>query len=363
MLHCNKVGYSLGHKASKWSGLESLRSSKPMPDGAIAFERHLPARSGAGGSGRDAGAVAATPADFTRGSIDLNLLIVFDAVMQTRNLTRAGRRLGLSQPATSHALARLRAVLHDELFVRAPEGMQPTPRALEMAGPVREALRMLSATLEPEAFDPAHSSRQFTLAMNNHAERAIGPTLLRRVAGVAPGVTLDIRPVGGADVLDLLDGDGVDLAVAMLTDGGERFKCTRVMQDDYVAVLDRGHPAAAEPALSIERFATLPHVVISSLDDDTGFVDEALGRHGFVRRIAARVPFLSIVLVLVGSDMLVVMPRRVAMDLRVICPVVVKELPFPSPQISLSMIWHRRVDNQPANRWLRDMVRASAAGR
>jgi len=322
----------------------------------------LPVRSSAR-AGVQHAAAAANAADFTRGNIDLNLLIVFDAVMQTRNLTRAGRRLGLSQPATSHALARLRNMLHDDLFVRAPEGMQPTPRAQQMAGPVREALRTLSATLEPDAFDPARSTRQFTLAMNNYAARAIAPTLLRRVAATAPGVTLDIRPQGTADALDLLDADGVDLALAILTDGGERFKCAGVMQDDYVAVLDRGHAAAAEPSLSIERFATIPRVAISSTGDDTGFVDEALEQHGFVRRIAARVPFLSIVLVLVGSDLVVVMPRRVAMDLSTVCPVVVRELPFPSPRISLSMIWHRRVDNQPAHRWLRDMVRASAAGR
>src|ERR1700749_991946 len=103
------------------------------------------------------------------GAVDLNLLIVFDALMQEHNLTRAGRRLGLSQPATSHALARLRHVLNDELFVRAPDGMQPTPRAQQMAEPIRDALRVLRLALEPETFDPAQSSRGFTLAVNNYA--------------------------------------------------------------------------------------------------------------------------------------------------------------------------------------------------
>src|SRR5450631_2072748 len=107
------------------------------------------------------------------GSIDLNLLIVFDVLMQERNLTRAGRRLGLSQPAASHALARLRHMLHDDLFIRTPEGMQPTPRAEQMAQPVRDALRELRITLEPEAFDPSSSMREFSLAVNNYAARAI----------------------------------------------------------------------------------------------------------------------------------------------------------------------------------------------
>ena len=231
-----------------------------------------------------------------------------------------------------------------------------------MADPVREALRVLSVTLEPDAFDPAELTRGFTLAMNNYAARAIAPPLLRRVAEVAPGVTLDIRPLGAGNALDLLDGDGVDLALGMLTDGGERFKCVRVMQDDYVAVLDRAHPTAAEPGLSIESLAAIPHLAISSAGDDTGFIDTALERNGLSRRVVARVPFLSIVLVLVGSNLLAVLPRRVAGDLSVICPVVVKDLPFPSPRIGLSMIWHRRIDNHPAHRWLRGMVRASVAG-
>src|SRR5271163_3213481 len=111
----------------------------------------------------------------TWGSVDLNLLIVFDTLMQERNLTRAGRRLGLSQPATSHALARLRHMLHDDLFVRTPEGMQPTARAGQMAEPVRNALLALSVTLEPEQFDPATSTRDFTLLVNNYAARAVVP--------------------------------------------------------------------------------------------------------------------------------------------------------------------------------------------
>src|SRR3984885_2206512 len=330
-----------------------------MPQTAIPLRPGVPMPH----AGRGADSAATTVSGTARmnwGNIDLNLLIVFDAVMQERTLTRAGRRLGLSQPATSHALARLRTMLHDELFVRTPEGMQPTPRAHHMGEPVREALRALSVTLEPGDFEPAHSTRGFTLAMNNYAARAIAPALVRCVAEVAPQVTLDIRPLGAVDVLNMLDADGLDLALSVLVDGGERFKCVRVMDDDYVAVLDRQHPAAGDASLSIERLAATPHIAISSTGDDTSFIDEALEEHGLARRIAARVPFLSIVLMLVGSDRIVVMSRRVATDLSGICPVVVKDLPFPSPRTALSMIWHRRVDNHPAHRWLREMVRLSA---
>jgi len=152
----------------------------------------------------------------------------------------------------------------------------------------------------------------------------------------------------------------MDVALSKLVSGGERFKCVRVMGDDYVAVTDKAHPVADEPALSIERMAQIPHIVVSSSGDDTGFVDEALEQRDLMRKIAIRVPMLSIVLMLVGFDRLAVIPRRVANGLAQVYPLVVKELPFPSPRLTLSMIWHRRLDNHPAHRWLRDRVRESA---
>jgi DNA-binding transcriptional LysR family regulator len=294
------------------------------------------------------------------GKIDLNLLILFDMLMRERSLTRAGRRLGLSQPATSHALARLRQMLNDDLFVRTPEGMQPTARAEQMAEAVRNALLALSNTLEPEAFDPPSAARDFTIAVNNHAARAIVPSLIRDVANVAPRVTLDIRPSGTANLVEQLDAGEADVAIGALIDGGERFRCVRVADDDYVAVLDRNHEAATLSELSAELMAAIPHVAITSTGDDTTFIDEALEQRGLARKIATRVPFLSLVLVLVDSNLLAVAPRRVAIDLTRICPLVVKELPFPSPRIALSMIWHRRVDNHAAHRWLRDMIKRSA---
>lgn len=149
------------------------------------------------GDGLSAGdrplSVSAKSSDGAWGTIDLNLLIVFDALMRERNLTRAGRLLGLSQPATSHALARLRHMLHDDLFIRSPDGMQPTPRAQQMAEPIRDALRVLRLTLEPEEFDVAQSARGFTIVVNNYAARAIVPTLARKVAESAPNVSLDVQ--------------------------------------------------------------------------------------------------------------------------------------------------------------------------
>ena len=293
---------------------------------------------------------------FDWGSVDLNLLIVFDAIMRDRGLTRAGRRLGLSQPATSHALARLRATLGDELFIRTPQGMQPTAYAERMAEPVREALRLIRTTLEPDVFNPAVSMRTFTLVVNNYAARAVIPPLARRMAELAPFVGLDAKSIGNTDVLDQLD-RGVDVALTQLVDGGERFKCVRILEDDFVALVDRDHPVTRRAGFTAEDVAGIPHVLVTSTGDDTGFVDAALEQRGLARRIAAQVTLLSVVLMLIGQDRLAVLPRRVAEDLARICPVAVRELPFASPSVGLAMIWHRRLDNHLAQRWLRETIR------
>src|ERR1700693_6021939 len=147
------------------------------------------------------------------GAFDLNLLIVFDAVMQERNVTRAGSRIGLSQPAMSHALNRLRYMLKDELFIRTPEGMVPTPRAESLAQPLRSALSEMQLPREPTAFEPPASDRRFALAVNNYAAVVLAAPLVAAVAAAAPAVTLDLRPSGTLDIVDRLDRGDLDLTI------------------------------------------------------------------------------------------------------------------------------------------------------
>ncbi len=291
----------------------------------------------------------------------LNLLVIFDAIIQEKTLTRAGQRLGMSQPAVSHALARLRHMLKDELFVRTPDGMRPTPRAERMVEPVRAALQELQVTLEADEFDASQASRSFTIVTNNYAARAVVPALFRRVAKLAPSVVLDVRPVGMQHVLDQLDSGGVDLALSALTEGGDRFKCVGLLEDEYVALLSSDH-AAAQHELSIEKFATLQHITVTSSGDDTQFIDDALADLGLARLVCAKVPLHSLVSVLIGSKALAVVPRRVAADLIAICPLTMRALPFSAPRLALSMIWHRRLDSHPAHRWLRGTLRTAVIG-
>jgi DNA-binding transcriptional LysR family regulator len=292
-------------------------------------------------------------------TFDLNLLVVFDAVMREQNLTRAGQRLGLTQSAVSHALSRLRHMLNDELFVRSPEGMLPTPRAERMAGPIHQALLDMRVVLEADEFDPSRAARSFKISANNYAARTVIPAFVRRVAAQAPSVVVEVRPIGMLRSLDQLDAGAVELALETLAEGGERFKCVGLLEDEYVAILSSDHPLASEAELSIAQMGSLPHIAITSSGDDTRFVDDALAEHGLARQVWAALPLHSLTQVLAGSEAMAVVPRRVAADFLAVRPLIVRALPFPSPRVSLSMIWHRRLDLDPAHRWLRATLRAA----
>jgi DNA-binding transcriptional LysR family regulator len=282
--------------------------------------------------------------------------------MQERNVTRAGRRLGLSQPAMSHALARLRHMLKDDLFVRSPKGMVPTPRAEHLALPIRAALEGLLNSLEPDRFDPFKTTRNFRIAVDNYAAVVLVGPLAARVSKVAPGVTLEFRPSGTLDILDLLDRGELDLAIGNLVEQGERFSRQPLLRDEFVAVMRKNHPVTGPQELSIEKFAALPHLEISSVHHASEFIDEALARRKLTRRIALRAPFLSAVQILLTSDMVSVFPRRIAEELVRYRPLVIRRLSQSSPITETAMIWPRRLVNQPAHRWLREIVEQVTGG-
>lgn len=279
------------------------------------------------------------------GAIDLNLLVVFDAVMQERNVTRAGSRLGLSQPAMSHALTRLRHMLKDDLFVRTPKGMVPTPRAEQLALPVRAALDGLQHSLEPSQFDPSIATRNFRVAVDEYAAVVLVGALTARITKAAPGMTLEFRLSGNLDIPNVLDRGELDLAIGAFVDQGERFSHQPLLQDEFVLVMRKNHPAAIDSNLSIENFAALPHLEIASIHYATDFVDQALARRKLTRRIALRAPVLSAVRILLASDMVSIFRRRTAEELTRYRPLVIRPLPHSSPIMETAMIWPRRLNN------------------
>ncbi len=288
--------------------------------------------------------------------LDLNLLVVFDAVMRDRNLTRAGKRLGLSQPAVSHALARLRHTLGDELLVRGADGMVATPRAEQLAAPIRDAQAALHLALEPHGAAPADMAGRMVVAVNGYTAFALANRIVAAIHAEAPGLGLAVVPSGTLDILDQLDARAIDLALTGPLDGGDRFKTTCMLTDVDVAVMRSRHPAA-EAELSLQTLAGLRHLTLTSTGDSTAFLDEALEAAGVRRTIGLSLPFLAVSEALMGSDLVVILPRRVAAVLRRSWDLIERPLPFPAPPVHLMMTWHRRVDEQPKHQWVRATVR------
>jgi DNA-binding transcriptional LysR family regulator len=290
------------------------------------------------------------------GAIDLNLLVVFDAIMRDRSVTRAGQRLGLSQPAMSHALTRLRHMLKDELFVRSPNGMIPTPRAEQLATPVRMALDGLQQSLEPVEFEPAKAMTTFRIAVDNYAAIVLVAPIAEHVARIAPGVMLDFRPTGTLNIPELLDRNELNLVIGPLGVQGERFSLRRLLQDQFVVVHRRGHPVAKAREFSTEKLATLPQLEISSAQFGADFADTGPGKAKPAPRPAMRAPFLSAAQILATSDLVSVFPLNVARHMTRSHPLVFHRLSRPPKPIEATMIWLRRLDNQPAHAWLRDVI-------
>jgi DNA-binding transcriptional LysR family regulator len=295
-------------------------------------------------------------------AIDLNLLVVFDAVMEDRSVTLAGSRLGLSQPAMSHALARLRHALKDELFIRSPNGMAPTARAEELAPSIRMALQGLRHSLELVQFEPATAARNYRLAVDNHSAVVLVGPIAERITAFAPNVTLEFLPSGALDTSALFDADALDLAIGPAHDQGERFSCELLLRDELVVVLRKDHPLAGPRRLPMQDFATAPNLEISSIHQQANFVDEWLARSQLTRRIALRAPLLSAAPILLASDMVSILPRRIAEQVVRLSPLTIRPLRDKSPVVELQMQWSRRVQNEPAHEWLRQIVRDVAAG-
>ncbi len=297
-------------------------------------------------------------------TFDLNLLVVFDAVLRERSATGAAAKLNMTQPAVSQALSRLRGTVKNDLFVRTPDGMEPTPYAVGLADPVRRALQELSAALDGAAeFQPATAERAFTVAVNNHSALVIAPHLAMAVTAAAPGVTLDLRASGTLNVADQLDRGDLDMAIGGLAAPGERFADIRLFEDGFAAILRRGHLAASSGGtITVEALANVPHLAVSSTGEGTGFVDEELAQRGLMRRIALRAPLLATGAVLAQSEMVAVLSARAAREFARYAPLKVLELPFASPRLTTALLWHRRFDDVAAHRWLRNVVIRTARG-
>ena len=289
-------------------------------------------------------------------AFDLNLLLAFDALWTERHVTRAARRIGLTQSAMSHALGRLRAQLEDPLFQRTPRGLLPTARAHALAPAIAEALEIVRRAVAPDGrFAPATLERTFTLGTTDYGELVLLPRLFARLSREAPGVRLVVRPLAGAGARELLSGEH-DLVLGVAPPDGAGLRGEVLFTDGFVSLLRAAHPAARRP-LTLARYLALPHVLVSPQGRGDSAVDVALRERKLERRLVLRVPhFLSAPLVIAESDAIMTLPERVARAVAAQHRLVVRKPPLPLPGFSFSQFWHTRNDGDAAHQWLRELL-------
>jgi len=286
--------------------------------------------------------------------VDLNLLRVFDAVLRERGVTAAAAGLGLTQPAVSNALARLRALFGDALFVRTPAGMDATPFARELAEPVRQALALIDAALaHGPGFDPGSTTRAFRFYMSDLGQIEFLPPLIERVQQAAPGVRLEAVALEVEDIADALATGALDLAVGFLPGLGPPVRRRALFRDPYLCLVRADHPIKA---LTKRKFQEASHALVTYRGGHR-VVEEALERAGLARRIALRLPHFTVVpMVLERTDLICTLPARVARvferrgGLKSLAP------PVPIPPADVAVHWHERFEADPGNRWLREQV-------
>lgn len=295
------------------------------------------------------------------GNLDLNLLRVFDAVARERHVTRAAERLHLSQPAVSNALARLRQALGDELFLRRPGGVEPTALALSLAQPVAEALDRIAEALSSQTpFDPATSTRVFTIALSEYAESVLAPPLLERMTQEAPRCLLAIRHADRTNWEALLTGGAATLAIGVLPEPPAIYTRLRLLPEAFCTLMRPGHPLAEGP-LTPERFVSVPHVLHSPNGSRDGALDAVLAEAGHPRRLGAVVAHLSAVPgILQRTDMIITLSARLAKLLAAAHGLVTRDPPVEIRHTRLSMIFHRRFEADPGHAWLRRLMLAIA---
>jgi DNA-binding transcriptional LysR family regulator len=311
------------------------------------------------------------------GNMDLNLLTVFDAVMREQNVLRAGQAIGLSPSAVSHALSRLRAHLNDDLFVRTAAGMVPTVRAAEMAPLIRDALVFAERAIGPPEFEPQSSSRKFCIAATDYITAVVVPHFLRKLMAMAPGVGLTILPATRIDLTAQIDVGRVDVALGSFLDIPQRLHVQTLFEERDVLIVTPAHPLARR-RITMKQLSALPLFVVAA----GGMEDGPISERGLIRRTemfdgsvltaefakigatpklkVVQPHFLALPALLEGSSAAAIIPATLAEVFRKAGFVAVLEFPWRTAPTPVRMVWHDRLDHDPAQLWLRSQLLDSA---
>jgi len=289
--------------------------------------------------------------------IDLNLLVVFHRLIVERRVSKVADALGLTQPAVSNALARLRRSFGDELFLRSPGGMIPTPFAEQLAGPVARALGLLHEGLNQQVrFDPASERRSMTIGMTDIGEIVFLPPLVERIRREAPGIALGTVRNAAVNLPDDMASGRVDLAIGLLPQLKAGFFQRRLFGQRYVCLFRKGHRLSGRRP-SLGDYRACEHLVVVSAGTGHGRVDDAIRRAAVDRLVRLTVPhFVSVGHILQRTDLVATVPERLAASLSESHGLEYAPHPVKLPEVDINLFWHAKAHRSPANQWLRGVV-------
>jgi DNA-binding transcriptional LysR family regulator len=293
--------------------------------------------------------------------LDLNLLTLFDALLETKSVTLASRKIGLSQPAISYSLAKLRATFDDPLFIRIDNQMRPTPRALAMAPQIKRIIHIVQGELlNFSVFDAALSTRQYQFCMSDIGEAYFLPPLVRRIWKESPHATVRTKSLSPADLTVALEDGAVDLAVGYFPDlrkGG--FYQQQLFESTFMCVASKDNPSL-RAGCGMQEYREAAHVTVQFEGRSAEFIDRHLNRLKLTRRVVLAVPhFMTLAEIIPQTELIATVPKEVALQLAKSQQIAMHELPFVAPRFSLKQFWHKRNHEDPANQWLRGIVRST----
>lgn len=288
--------------------------------------------------------------------IDLNLLKVFNQLHIQGRVFKVAEELDITQPAVSNALSRLRALLGDELFLRTPKGMAPTPYAEQLAGPVAAALEILESAVNQRAtFEPSTSDRAFTIGMTDIGEIYFLPTLMRALSRQAKGISISTVRDTSSSLKEDMEAGKVDLAVGLLPQLTSGFFQRRLLKQKYVCLMRKAHRLSQTP-MTLTDYVAADHVVISSPETGHGHMEEVLERTGIQRRVCLELPhFVAVGHILQTTDLIATVPEAFAEKIAQPFELVYVDHPAVLPDITINLFWHGKVTRDPASQWLRNL--------
>ncbi|WP_145522299.1 LysR family transcriptional regulator [Yersinia ruckeri] len=293
-------------------------------------------------------------------AIDLNLLVILDVLLSERHVSRAAKRLYMSQPAVSHALNRLRYLLDDELLVRVAGGFQLTRRAAALIEPLKEVLEKVRYIIGTGNFEPALATQRFRIALSDYGAAMVLPGLLQRLRQQAPGIDLVVEQASREQMIGQVMAGQLDLALGVFPDLPADMTASRLFEEHFVCVIDQANPLARKKYFTLDDYLVQPHLLVSMRGESVGEVETALAELGVRRRVAAIMPhFLLAPQALAGTDLLLTVASRVVTIQQESMNLQRLTLPFTVPNFDFVQIWHNRNQGKEDHRWLRQQVAES----